>query len=150
VTPSVGGRERFVVGSLLALSSAVTGALTGFAAGVVWTVATLPELGRGAAAAVVVAAAAADLLGIRPPSSGRQVPREWSRVFPLRTVAVLYGSRLGVAPLTILNTWMWWAALVVGASLGPWTSVLVGLTFGSTRGVLTGTWHRLRPRSRRR
>lgn len=138
------------MGGLLTASAAATGALVGFGAGVLWAVSGLPALPAAAAVAVVVAAVTADVVGLPPLALGRQVPREWARLFPIRAAAVLYGARLGVAPLTILNTWLWWAALVVGASTGVWTSVLVGLAFGLWRGVLTGTWHGLRRRSRRR
>jgi hypothetical protein len=61
------------------------------------------------------------------------VPQAWGRIFGARAVAVLYGARLGVGPLTILRTWLWWAALVVGASAGPWWSAATGAAFGLVR-----------------
>ena len=113
---------------LFAGAAASAGALAGFGAGTVWTIARLPQL----------SAAAADLLhrrgrGPAPLSVRRQVPREWSRLFSPRTVAALYGARLGVGPLTILVTWLWWAAVAGAASLGPWPATLAGATFGLAR-----------------
>jgi hypothetical protein len=48
-------------------------------------------------------------------------------------VAVLYGGRLGVGPLTLLPTWLWWAAALAGAALGPGPSALTGATFAAVR-----------------
>ena len=119
-------------------AAASTGALAGFAAGTVWAIARLPQLSAAVTAGVVAVAAAADLLhrqgrGPAPLSVRRQVPREWSRLFAPRTVAALYGARLGVGPLTILVTWLWWAAVAGAASLGPWPATLAGATFGLAR-----------------
>ena len=138
MTPSVEGAERVRVGLLLAGAAAATGALAGFAAGAVWAIVRLPPLSAALTGGLVAAGAGADLLhrrrlGPAPPSVRRQVPREWSRLFSPRTVAALYGARLGVGPLTILVTWLWWAALAGAASLGPWPAALVGATFGLAR-----------------
>src|SRR5690606_22169942 len=72
----------------------------------------------------------------RPLSVGRQVPREWSRLFSPPTVAVLYGGRLGVGPATILTTWLWWAVLILGAAGGVWTATAAGAAFGLVRTVV--------------
>jgi hypothetical protein len=120
------------VASLLLVSAATTGALAGFALGVVWIVLRLPALPPSWAAVAVGAALAADL-GPRPLSVGRQVPREWGRLLGAGTAATLYGARLGVGPLTILSTWLWWAAALVGASLGAGCSAAVGAAFGAGR-----------------
>jgi hypothetical protein len=137
----VRGRRKAVVAALLAGSATATGALLGFAVGVAWAVSGLPALARPAVIGLVLAAVALDLAGRwawapRPPAVGRQVPREWSRLFSPPTVAVLYGARLGVGPATILPTWLWWAALVVAASAGVWTSVAAGAAFGLVRTLL--------------
>ena len=119
---------------LLALSGALTGAVVGLLAGVAWSVAGLPEVAPAAAVGVAAVALALDAVGRpRPVAVRRQVPQVWGRYFGARTVAVLYGARLGVGPLTILATWTWWAALVLGASLGPWPSAAVGATFAVAR-----------------
>lgn len=135
------GRRKLLVATLLVGSATATGALVGFAAGVVWAVAGMPALPRGAVVALVALAVGADLLGHRsgrprPPSVGRQVPQAWSRLLPPPTVAVLYGARLGVGPATILPTWLWWAMLVVAASAGVWASVVAGAVFGAVRTLL--------------
>lgn len=122
---------------MLAAAAGGAGALVGFAVGVLWLVAPLPEGGLSGAAAglavTVATAAALDAVGVGPPSIGRQVPRTWARLLPLPVAAALYGARLGVGPLTVLNTWLWWAAAAVGAWAGPWWSTAAGAMFGLAR-----------------
>ena len=128
------GAEGIVVTGLLALSGALTGAGVGFAAGVAWAVTGLPEAPALVAAGLAAAALGLDALGRpRPLAVRRQVPQLYGRWFGARTVAVLYGARLGVGPLTILATWTWWAAFVTGASLGPWPSAALGAVFALAR-----------------
>lgn len=79
----------------------------------------------------------ADLAGVRPLAVGKQVPQAWGRLFGARLTAILYGARLGVGPLTILRSWTWWAALVIGASQGPWPSAAVGGAFALSRTLAT-------------
>lgn len=120
--------------TLLALAATGSGAVAGFAAGVVWAAVGLPGASQPLAALVVAVALVLDVMGLpRPLAVGRQVPRSWARVLPLRVAAVLYGARLGVGPATILNTWLWWAAALVGAAAGPWWSTAVGGAFGLAR-----------------
>ncbi|HUH06914.1 MAG TPA: hypothetical protein VML96_03805 [Egibacteraceae bacterium] len=138
MTPPVRGRDKLIVAGLMLAAAATAAGLAGFAAGAAWEIAGLPPLGAPGSAAVVLMALAADaaysrLSRPRPWSVGRQVPREWSRLFSARTVAVLYGARLGVGPLTILPTWLWWAATAVGASAGVWHSVAVAVAFAAVR-----------------
>lgn len=118
---------------LLGASGALTGGLVGLVAGAAWG-----GVGPDRVAPLVVAAIAglallADLAGVRPLAVGKQVPQAWGRLFGARLTAVLYGARLGVGPLTILRTWTWWAAFVVGASLGPWPSAAIGAAFALSR-----------------
>ena len=156
--PPVRGRERAVVAVLLVGAASTAGALVGFALGVAGAVVGLAVGDAGAtralapsaiaAAAVVAVAALADVAVSRgwlwrPLALRRQVPREWSDLFAPGTVAVLYGARLGVGPLTLLPTWLWWAAALLGALLGPGPSTLAGATFGLVRGVVlvgVGAW----------
>jgi hypothetical protein len=70
---------------------------------------------------------------VPPPSVSRQVPQLWGRIFSPRVVAVLYGARLGVGPLTILRTWLWWGCFLAGASAGPGWGAAVGALFGASR-----------------
>ena len=123
---------------LLVGAATATGALAGFALGVAWLVSGLPPSSPPVGAALVVLALAADLVPplarrAPPPCLRRQVPREWARLLPLPVAATLYGARLGVGPLTVLPTWVWWAGAVLGASLGPGPSALVGAAFGGLR-----------------
>lgn len=138
--PSVRGRARVRVVTVLAVAAAGSGALAGFGLGVLGLAA--PELEPWAAAGVVVAALVFDVLGVRPFAVRRQVPRTWTRVFGASAAALLYGARLGVGPLTLLNTWLWWAAAVLGATAGVWWSALVGVGFGIVRvGVMVAAVH---------
>ena len=124
---------------MLIFTSGATGAMAGGVAGVLWSMTGLTAP-SGLATVLVVGALLADIpytvAGRPAPWSVRsQVPMEWSRLFDPRTAAALYGARLGVGPLTILRSWLWWAAFVIGAFAGPLPSALVGLTFGSMRMV---------------
>ena len=101
-----------------------------------------PAAGVGTLAALPAAAVVADLLHVRtgrltPLSVGRQVPVEWGRLFDPRVVAVLYGARLGVGPLTMLSTWLWWAATLGAAMVGIAESVVVATAFGGIRLLVT-------------
>ncbi|MEM7339038.1 MAG: hypothetical protein AAF467_10350 [Actinomycetota bacterium] len=147
LVPSVEGRRRLTAFGLLAASTA-TGALAGFAIAVVLGVvmaAVSATTGVDVAAASPVPAAimvavglmldgARALLGRPTPwSVGRQVPVEWGRWFAPPVVAVLYGARLGVGPLTMLSTWGWWSALIAAAAIGPVVAVGAGALFGAVR-----------------
>ena len=74
---------------------------------------------------------------LAPPSIGRQVPREWIEYFSPTTVAVLFGTRLGIGPSTILSTWTWWSVTVAAGLLGLGTATATGAVFGLVRGVTT-------------
>lgn len=107
-------------------------------AGLLWLVFPLGDATGELAVAVVVACALLDALGWpRPPAVRRQVPQLWGRLFDPRAVAVLYGARLGVGPATILPTWLWWGALVVGAACGPWVGAATGAAFALARAFVT-------------
>src|SRR5688572_29080255 len=116
---------RIQVNGLLALSGALSGALVGFALGLV----PMPD----APYWLAIVAAVLDALRVPTLAVRKQVPQYWGRIFQPRIVAVLYGARLGVGPLTLLPTWLWWAALVVGASRGPWVGAATGATFAIVR-----------------
>ena len=121
------GATRIQVITVQALAGAATAGALGLLLGSVWPWATPWWL--------AVVAALLDVLRVRPPAVRKQVPAYWGRIFDPRTVALLYGARLGIGPLTILPTWLWWAALLVGAAQGPWPSALVGATFAITRTI---------------
>ena len=92
---------------------------------------------RVAAGAVALGAVAEALLWRygwpRPVAVLRQVPQPWGHVRPVEVVALRYGARLGVGPATILTSWAWWGALLLGATLGPLRSAFVGAAFALTR-----------------
>jgi len=152
VTPSVRGRQKLAVAAALLVAAAVSGGLAGFALGALWWLARAPALPVWAVVAVVVFAVAADVARRpRPPAVRRQVPQIWSELFAPVTVALLYGSRLGVGPLTILPTWLWWAGTVIAVATGPVASAAAGAVFGAVRALATigvGEWarHAMAPR----
>jgi hypothetical protein len=132
----VRGALRIQVLALLALTGALTGALLGWVAGLVAT--PFPAPTTAFATGVVAVVAVLEAVGRpKPLAVRRQVPQLWGRIFGPRTVAVLYGARLGVGPATILPTWLWWGAFVLGAACGPWVGALVGAVFALARTAVT-------------
>jgi hypothetical protein len=108
------------------------------ALGAAWAAFHLPAVSPRAAVLISALALSADIAGHltghpRPFSMHTQVPMQWASLFDLRTAATLYGARLGIGPLTPMLSWMWWAAVLIGASVGSWASALVGATFGALR-----------------
>ncbi|MEL7208898.1 MAG: hypothetical protein AAGK32_11835, partial [Actinomycetota bacterium] len=149
--PSVRGRTRTVVATLLVVAATTSGAVAGLVAAVLLAPVSAVlravigvDLGADSptvALALVGAAVVLDVVQLttgrlEPPAGGRQVPREWGRVGPA-TVAGLYGARLGVGPLTILSTWTWWAVTIAAGLLGPAEGLAVGATFGFVRMAAT-------------
>ncbi len=128
------------VGLILVVSGTLSAALVGLLAGLAfqWT----PTTGIGVLLGLALVAVIADAVQVRtghltPLSIGRQVPVEWGRLFDPRVVAALYGARLGVGPLTMLSTWLWWAATLGAAFVGVAESVIVAVTFGLVRSLVT-------------
>lgn len=159
VTPSVRGRQRMAAEAALLAGAAASAALTGFVFGLIGLVAvagtTSAQRGPMVTIGIVAVGLALDtcrLLTGRPLplTLGRQVPRQWGRLLPLPVTALLYGGRLGVGPLTILSTWMWWAALIAAALVDVWMAVAVSVWFAVWRVVINGLVGRglaRRPRS---
>lgn len=138
VTHTVSGWRRFRVRSILLLATTFSATVFGFVVGLLGSVADVGRFSATTIAALAVVALVADEAGRRwkafkPLAVGRQVPREWGIVFSPEIVSVLYGLRLGIAPLTILASWVWWLAIIASAFYGPWFSALVGATFGVSR-----------------
>lgn len=133
---------RALVLFTLTVSATVAGGSTAAVLGAVWTGLSLPAATVQAAAVVVIAAAALDLAdqrtgGLPPLAVRTQVPVAWGRIFDPVTVAMLYGLRLGIGPLTMLNAWIWWAAFGVGISHGPLAGFVVGAAWAITRSATT-------------
>lgn len=154
--PSVRGRQRWKVITALfgsgVLSGAVIGALFGVLLIPLSTVAEpLFAPGRDVGGwpwstvivvAMVVVGVGLDVVAlvtgrVAPPAIGRQVPREWIDYFSPVTVAVLFGTRLGIGPATILSTWTWWSVTLAAGLLGLGAATAVGAAFGLARGVVT-------------
>ena len=138
--PSVRGRTRWIVAAILIGSGVASAALVGLAAGL--ALQFVPTASMEVLIVLTLGAVAADLAKLRfgkpiPLSIGRQVPVEWGRLFDPRVVALLYGARLGVGPLTMLSTWLWWAATIGAALTSVATSVMIGVLFGVVRLVIT-------------
>jgi hypothetical protein len=62
----------------------------------------------------------------RPWAIRSQVPQWWGHRFGPWWGAARYGLRLGLGPATMLNSWLWWAALIATGTSPP--SLLLGLT----------------------
>jgi hypothetical protein len=142
VTHTVSGWRRFRVRLLLLAATTFSASVFGFVVGLLGSLADAGRFSVVTLAAIAVIALLADEVGrrwrpLKPLAVGRQVPREWGIVFPAETVSVLYGLRLGIAPLTILASWIWWVAIIASAFYGPWFSALVGATFAVTRIVVS-------------
>jgi hypothetical protein len=133
VTPSVRGTQRIRVVVLLVLAGVVAGAASAAVVGALWHALRLPRATVGVAAAITLAAVALDAAHVRPLDVRRQVPQLWGRLFSPETVAVLYGARLGVGPLTIVTSWLWWAAIAIAVTLGPLAAATVGASFHVAR-----------------
>jgi hypothetical protein len=139
VTPSVRGRQRIRVVTLLLVAGVVTGGASAAVLGALWQALDLPRATVGVAAAIALGAVALDAAHVRPLDVRRQVPQLWGRLFSPATVAVLYGARLGVGPLTILTSWLWWAAVALAVTLGPLAAAVVGAAFHVARVVTMST-----------
>lgn len=132
-----------VVGLSLAAAAGASGALVGFAGALaIGGLASVTGVGDDrvftAIAVLVLAGGVADLsklaVGAPTPLARRsQVPMEWGRIFSPPVVAGLYGLRLGVGPLTMLSTWLWWSAWVGASLIGPGAGAITGATFGVVR-----------------
>ncbi len=140
--PSVRGRAQLTVASCLVGAGTASGGLAGLAGAVVLAPLRPVPSPLAVVLVAVVIGASLDRLQLlvgrpHPLTSGRQVPREWGRLFGPHTVALLYGARLGVGPLTILSTWTWWSVTLASALIGPITAVTVGAVFGFVRLLVT-------------
>lgn len=138
--PSVRGRTRWLVAAILIGSGAGSAALVGLVVGL--ALQFVPTATMTVLIAMALIAVVADIVRLRlgqpiPLSIGRQVPVEWGRLFDPRVVALLYGARLGVGPLTMLSTWLWWAATIGAALTSISTSVMIGLVFAVVRLTIT-------------
>ncbi len=152
VAPSVRGRQRVLVELALLVGAVGSAVPVGFIIGVAGS--GLPDRLAGHVVAVVALGVALDACHLvtgrfHPPAIGRQVPREWGRLLPPPVTGLLYGARLGVGPLTILSTWLWWSALLAAALIGVWPAVAVSVWFATWRIVINSVigWG-LRRRSR--
>ena len=149
VTPSVRGRTKGAVIALLIAAGTGSAVLTGIGfwllAGLVQGVLGLspgPELLGPLAWILVAIGVGLDLVVLatgrpKPVANGRQVPREWGRWLSPQAVAVLYGARLGVGPLTMLSTWTWWSVTIAAAVIGLGATLAVALTFALVRLVVS-------------
>jgi hypothetical protein len=138
VTRTVSGVRRLRVRLLLLTATTFSATVFGFAVGLFGSIFHPHHLSPVLLGALAGVALIADEVGrrwrfLKPLAVGRQVPREWGIVFPAEIVSVLYGLRLGIAPLTILASWIWWVAIVAGAFYGPWLSAFIGTTFAVVR-----------------
>lgn len=126
---------------VLVAAGVAAAALLGYVMALPWLALGLPAASPAVLALVVGLAVALDVVAaltgrLRPTAVSSQVPRAWQGLFAPETVAVLFGARLGIGPLTLLPTWLWWATVGLGLTLGPGGSALVGAAFALTRSVV--------------
>jgi hypothetical protein len=119
---------------------------------VVHHVSSTSSLSPNWAAAVSLSAVVLDGLLVwrakpRPFAVRSQVPQWWGHTFGPWWGSVRYGFRLGLGPATLLNSWLWWAGVVVLLPFPRW--LMVGLAifvlvrtfamFAASWGVSSGT-----------
>jgi len=130
---TVSGARRVMVVGVLIAAGIVTGGGLGLVTGAGWVALDWPESGPWVALVLVAAACGLDALGVTVLAVGKQLPTAWGRLFGPALAAVLYGARLGIGPLTILMTWLWWAAVILAATYGPWIGFATGAAFTLAR-----------------
>jgi hypothetical protein len=130
---TVSGARRVMVVALLIAAGVVTGGGLGLVTGGLWNAADLPAAGPWVTLAVIGIACLLDAFGVTVLAVGKQLPTAWGRLFGPALAAVLYGARLGIGPLTILMTWLWWAAVALAATHGPWIGLATGVVFTVAR-----------------
>ncbi len=120
--------------------AAGAGALVGWILGGLGAVAlsTIPSTTRLAGAAVLsLVLAGFDLVGRRPPSWHRQVDEGWLTTYRGWVYGFGFGAQLGAGVLTQVTTGAVYAAGGWAlAQADPVRGAVVGLLFGSTRGVM--------------
>lgn len=125
--------QTVIVFTVSAVAAAgVVGFLAGAALG--W----LPDPTLPVVAMVLLVSLGVDLVHrrtghLQPIRVDGQVPREWGALFGPRTVAMLYGARLGVGPLTLLPTWLWWSVTGIASLFDAGVGALVAVAFGAAR-----------------
>lgn len=129
----VRGVRRAMVLAFLVVAGAMTGGGLGALLGWAWVSLRLPQASPFVVFALVMAALALDLLKVRPLAVGRQLPTAWGRIFGPEGASLLYGARLGIAPATILMTWLWYAATIVAMTEGPLVGAVTGVVFQVAR-----------------
>lgn len=142
IAPVVYGGKRRYLGAVLlhAAAAAFTGAsfgallgLIGFLTGAPWG-----DAGLVAVAVIGLAYAARELLGLPLPLFDRkkQVPDWWRTFYSPHVAATLYGAGLGIGFLTFLRHGTYVVVCSIAVVSGnPLVGVLLGATFGLTRGL---------------
>ncbi len=130
------GRQRVRTIAVFAVAAVAAATLVGFLSGA--ALGWVPDPSDTLIGAVLAAVVVADLVYRRtgrlaPIRVDGQVPREWGTLFSPPVVGLLYGARLGVGPLTLLPTWLWWAATGLAAVTDAGTAAAAGAAFGLVR-----------------
>lgn len=118
------------------LGSALGGVAIGSLSGLVGS--WLPQGSWRAVVAVLVAGigASLDLLGRRPPSVHRQVDENWLGKYRGWLYGIGFGLQLGMGVVTIVTTAAVYTTVALSLLVGsPAMGSLIGLTFGTVRGV---------------
>lgn len=124
---------------VFAMSAFAGGAVPGIITALVWDRLDLGRVGVVAAGVLGVVSIAGDLAWskgsrwARPLAVFRQVPRDFGHRFGPWKAAVRYGLRMGFGPATILVSWVWWAAFVIGVATGVGSIAAGSLAFAFAR-----------------
>lgn len=132
------GRQRVRTIAVFAFAAVTAATLVGFLSGA--ALGWVPDPSDQRIGLVLTAAVLADLAHRRtgrwaPIRVNGQVPRAWGTLFSPPVVGLLYGARLGVGPLTLLPTWLWWAATGLAAITDAGAAAAVGAAFGLVRAI---------------
>ncbi len=130
--------QPFVI-AVFAVSAFAGGAVPGIVTAVAWDLLDIGRVGLVVAGVLGLVAITGDTAAsrghrwTRPLAVFRQVPRDFGHRFGPWKAAARYGLRMGFGPATILVSWVWWAAFVIGVASGVGTIAIGSLAFAFAR-----------------
>ena len=102
-----------------------------------------PATATAVVSMVVLGSAVSDLTGRRIPGR-RQVDERWLTKYRGWVYGLGFGVQLGFGFVTVVNTALFVAVCVAGALLPATNSLLLGVVYGVTRGLVAGVNGRIR------
>ena len=129
---------HFVGGSALGLLLAAVGAIL-----VLLGLELAPATATAVVSVVVLGSAVFDLTGRRIPGR-RQVDERWLTKYRGWVYGLGFGVQLGFGFVTVVNTALFVAVCVAAVLLPATDSLLLGVAYGATRGLVAGVNGRIR------